>query len=726
MSYRITIDGEPFCSSNFDHSQILDPKVTLEANKAGSLTFTMLPDHPYYDGIAFRQSLFDVYLNDELIFEGIPVDEATDFYNRKTITCEGELTFLNDTIQRQAVYQNKTVAGLLGEYLTVHNAQADASKQFSLGSVTVDGGNSLYRYTNYESTMKELQEDLIENFGGFFRVRHSGGTRYLDYLDASPHNSSQTIRIGKNLVDLSQNLSSLDICTVLIPLGAKTEEQLIEGLEARLTIASVNSGLDYLVGTAQAYYGNVWKTKVWDDVTTASALKSKGQDYLDDAQWANLVIQATAFDLGLATDDVEQFRVLDMIRVISEPHGLDRYFLLSKLNIDLDHPANTQITLGQDTRLTLSARTAQVSAEVERQPTQIMVNASNNARQILDSATDGAIQILYNSDGVAYELRINNSQNPATATKWWRYNSGGWGYTADGGQTYTVAATMDGAILASLITTGILKSDDGTTFYLDLDNGVLKGNFSELKISGAAGATQSYANSAASSAVSTYDGNLNQQAVFNKLTNNQANQGIYLQNGNLFINASMIAAGILSGREINNGNGTFKVTSAGALTATSGAIANWAIDPTRLYKTTSITPHSFTNIDAARMGAVINGTVSEESVLAQYPWYDLDGDGHITTFDVRLVGAMIRGYIPNGTISSATAQLNSDRPYGSLTSLSSVGQGFVGGAFGVFGTSILGNVVFLQDTSGRMAVLDPTGLSFYDSSGNLTKSYPAT
>lgn len=470
MSYRITIDGEPFCSSNFEHSQLLNPKVTLEVNKSGSLTFTMMPDHPYYNGITFRQNIFDVYLNDELIFEGIPVSDQVDFWNRRTVVCEGELTFLNDTIQRQAVYQNQTVASLLGEYLTVHNAQADATKQFTVGSVTVDGGNSIYRYTNYNSTMQEIQDDLVQNFGGYFRVRHSGGVRYLDYLDSSPHTSSQTIRIGKNLVDLATNLSSLDICTVLIPLGAKTGNQLIDGLDERLDIKSVNGNLDYLVGTAQAYFGNVWKTKVWDDVTVASNLMQRGQEYLDDVQWNNLVISATAFDLGLADDAVEQFHVLDMIRVVSEPHGIDRNFLLSKLDIDLDHPANTKITLGQDLRLSLSARAAQLGQIVERQPTQIMVNASENARQILDSATDGAIQILYNSDGVAYELRINNSQDPDSATKWWRYNVGGWGFTSDGGQTYTTAATNDGTIFATLIKSGILSSDNGK-FYVNLDTG---------------------------------------------------------------------------------------------------------------------------------------------------------------------------------------------------------------------------------------------------------------
>lgn len=552
MSYRITMDGSPFCSSEVEHSSLLDPVVSLEVNKAGSLTFTMMPDHPMYDQVALRQSMFDVYQNEELIFEGIAVSEEVDFYNRKTVVCEGELTFLNDTIQRQAKYTNMSVQSLLAAYLTVHNAQADNDRKFSLGSVTVDGGNGILRYTNFQSTMKEIGEDLVDNYGGYLRVRHQGGYRYLDYLAEPPRTSSQVIRIWKNLIDLSSNLSSLDIVTILIPLGAKIEgEEDVEGLEKRLDIKSVNGGLDYLIGTAQSWYGSIWGTQTWDGVTTASALKTKGQEYLEEAQWSNLVISASAFDLGLMDEDVEQFRLLDMIRVVSEPHGIDKLFLLSQLEINLDHPADTQITLGKDTRLSLSARSAKNTTEIQNVPTRILPNASEAARQILDSSTDGNIYFRFDEDtGKLYEIDILDTNNPETAQRIWRWNLGGWGYSSDGGQTYTVAATMDGALVASLITTGILKSDDGTTFYLDLDNGILKGNFTELKISGSAGATQSYADSAASSAVSTYDGNLNQLAVFNKLTNNGVTQGIYLQNNKVYINGEYIKANTIGADSI--------------------------------------------------------------------------------------------------------------------------------------------------------------------------------
>lgn len=573
VSYRITIDGEPFCASNLEHTALLDPRVSLEANKSGTLTFVMMPDHPYYDSIVFRQSVFDVYLNDEMIFEGIPVSETTDFFNRKTVTCEGELTFLNDTVQEQAVYRGQTARNLLAAYIAKHNSQCDSNKTFSLGSVTVDGGDSIFRYTNFQSTMQEIQEDLVDNFGGFLRVRHSGSARYLDYLAESPRTSSQVIRIGSNLVDLSRNLSSLNICTILIPLGARIEDEVdVEGLDKRVTIESVNGGKNYLIGEGQAFYGNIWATQTWDGVSNPSILKSKAQEWLQDQQWANLVIEASAIDLGLTSEDVEQFRVLDMIRVVSEPHGIDRLFMLTKLDIDLDHPGSTQVTLGQEESLPLTARAAKTQTEVETMESRVMINASKNAKQILESSTSGNIYFRYGSDGRVYEVDIMDTADPETAQKIWRWNLGGWGYSGDGGETYTVAATMDGAIVASMITTGILKSDDGTTFYLDLDNGILKGNFSELKIEGSAAASQSYATSEASTAVSNYDTSLNQQVVFNKLTNNKTNQGIYLSNGNLYINASMINSGYISAARIEaNSIAVSKLT---------GSISNgnWKID----------------------------------------------------------------------------------------------------------------------------------------------------
>lgn len=472
--YKVFADGEILCSSEAEELALLDPIVNLEANCAGSFTFKMPPDHPFYDSLVFRQTLIDVYLDDELIFEGVPVSDSTDFYNVKTVECEGELSFLNDTVLTQAKYTNQTVSSLLAAYLQEHNDKADTFKQFQLGSVTVDGGNSLLRYTNYQTTMQEIGEDLLDNFGGYLRVRHDNGVRYLDYLAASPRTSSQVIQIGKNLMDLVQDTSTLDICTVLIPLGAKLEESSIEGLEERLTVKSVNNNKEYIIGTGSAYFGYVWRTVTWDDVTVASNLLSKAQAYLSDAQWANLVITATAYDLGLAVEDVQKFRVLDTIRVVSAPHGLDRTFMLTALQIDLNHPGNTTITLGSEQTLSLSAQSAALTNEINSQATNIIMSAAENARQILESATGGNIHFVYDQDGVCTEILIMDTNDIQTATKIWRWNINGWGYSGNGGQTYSLAATMNGHIYADFVDAGTLQSGTNNANWWNLDTGEIK------------------------------------------------------------------------------------------------------------------------------------------------------------------------------------------------------------------------------------------------------------
>ncbi|MBW3093116.1 phage tail protein [Bifidobacterium sp. 82T10] len=60
-------------------------------------------------------------------------------------------------------------------------------------------------------------------------------------------------------------------------------------------------------------------------------------------------------------------------------------------------------------------------------------------------------------------------------------------------------------------------------------------------------AAKAFATDESKSAVDTFEGELTQTYIFNKLTNNGQSQGIYLTGGNLYINATYIDTGILKG-----------------------------------------------------------------------------------------------------------------------------------------------------------------------------------
>lgn len=105
--------------------------------------------------------------------------------------------------------------------------------------------------------------------------------------------------------------------------------------------------------------------------------------------------------------------------------------------------------------------------------------AIDNATQQITGAKGGNIVFRYNKQGQPYEMLIMDTDDINTAKNVWRWNSGGFGHSSNGYKgPYTLAATQDGAINASLITVGelianIIKSgrieSKNGQVYFDLD-----------------------------------------------------------------------------------------------------------------------------------------------------------------------------------------------------------------------------------------------------------------
>lgn len=356
--YRIYVDNELFSDSRIDDLMLINPVVTLEANNPGSFTFTIPAEHPKKDLIKRRKSIISVFRDVEStpVFQGFCVEETTDFNRQRKVKCEGELSYLNDSVQRQAKYQGVTVLELFTEYIKNHNSQVDDYKKFEIGEVTVtDHNDYIYCFTNMQSTMTEIKEDLVDDYGGFVRVRYDNGKKRIDYIKDSPRISPQTIELGKNLIDFTSNIDCSDIATVVIPLGAKLDTQEVEGLDARLTVKSVNDDKDYIENTiAVSNYGRIVKVVKWDDVTTPSTLKTKCEKYIKDYQFDNVVVQAKAVDFGYFSNKVEKFQMLDSVRIVSEKHGMDRYFMLTKMKLNLNNPENDVFTFGKTIKISLT------------------------------------------------------------------------------------------------------------------------------------------------------------------------------------------------------------------------------------------------------------------------------------------------------------------------------------------------------------------------------------
>ena len=99
-------------------------------------------------------------------------------------------------------------------------------------------------------------------------------------------------------------------------------------------------------------------------------------------------------------------------------------------------------------------------------------------------------KIVYDEDGRIKAVYMMSTPNSTPTTLVWAITSGGIGVSHTGIEgPYTSSWTMDDSILANTITanmisTGILQSVDGTAFYLDLDNGVLRMDASSIALNG--------------------------------------------------------------------------------------------------------------------------------------------------------------------------------------------------------------------------------------------------
>lgn len=256
---------------------VAEPKCELEVNKTGNLTFRIAPTHPLYGQIQKLKSEIAVYQDNERLGAFRVLNVEQDFNNIKTVTCEGELAYLLDSIQRAAEYHDVTVAEYFAIVIANHNADVDSSKQFTVGSVTVtDPNDSLYRIHSYENTWECIEDKLLDRLGGYIRIRMSGNTRLIDYVTSYGNVNPQIIRFGENILDLVREVRGENVATVLVPLGAADEET-----GEKLTVKSVNDGLDYIEDTeAIQTYGRIVKTVEFDDVTVASNLLTKGYSEL--------------------------------------------------------------------------------------------------------------------------------------------------------------------------------------------------------------------------------------------------------------------------------------------------------------------------------------------------------------------------------------------------------------------------------------------------------------
>lgn len=362
MIYRVIMDGQDILNFQERPYVLLSPRLDMELNTAGSFEFTMPPSHTFYDDIHPIRSNIEVYEDESLIWFGRPMEIRKDFHNNRQVYCEGALAFFNDSVQRLHEYDSISLHTFFRTVVGNHNTQVAADRQFTVGRITVTD-KTVYRKLAYESTFDCLKRQCLDAEGGYFFVRKENGVNYIDWLKEMPYSCNQPVEFGLNLLDITSDFNGASIATCVLPLGDTVEET---GLP--LTVVSVNQGSDVMVSEAASVYGRITKVAEFSGVSDPNTLYADGLEYLQSAQFDDILIECTAAELHMQNENYEAFRVGQTVHCRSNPHLLDRNFPLIKLSISLDTAAK-QITLGNQPRQTLTKITKD-AATVEDTATQ--------------------------------------------------------------------------------------------------------------------------------------------------------------------------------------------------------------------------------------------------------------------------------------------------------------------------------------------------------------------
>lgn len=245
--------------------KILSATLDIEINKAGKLEIDLPFTNPFLKATlngspVLKEKVTRFYVNrtdsdgdTKTIWSGRLLSKQRNFYNGIKLICEGMFTYLLDVVQRPYDYDdlmtwwgkhdslNPPPAGVpsplpLNVYIRFiksnYNAQASKDKKISIkivgdpDQITEETINKKFKMEEYSNTYNELVNNVLPTFDGFIMANYKPSSDYdnrneiIFYTNENGYkNAPQVIEFGENLLDFTENISSENLYTRVIPLG---------------------------------------------------------------------------------------------------------------------------------------------------------------------------------------------------------------------------------------------------------------------------------------------------------------------------------------------------------------------------------------------------------------------------------------------------------------------------------------------------------------------------
>ena len=289
------------------------------------------------------------------------------------------------------------------------------------------------------------------------------------------------IRYGKNLKTLQQEENCAAVYTGVYPYWQSTDGQIVTLPEQ---VVNVTGTFDFDRIYPLDLSGN------WIEAPDEATLRAAAESYITANKIGVPDVSITVDFVALWQTEnyknlapLELVAIGDTVSVIFEKLGVDASARVVAIQYDCLLERYNNITIGR-VKQNLPAMIAKQEKALEETPTKGLVEQiAENLGKAMLGVHGGAVRLLdTNGDGLPDELYIADNENEALATKVWRFNYEGWAASTTGyGGPYIMGATLDDGILANAITAaqltaGTIRSADGETVNIDLDNGIVRLN----------------------------------------------------------------------------------------------------------------------------------------------------------------------------------------------------------------------------------------------------------
>lgn len=316
---------------------------------------------------------------------------------------------------------------------------------------------------------------LLDTYGGEYEF-----DRFEVALKASlGSDNGVAIRYGKNMTGLVQNDDSSSQFTGIYPFWTDMEGNTVELPEK---IVNVEGSFSFTRIRVLDFSAE------WMEKPTEDQLRERTKRFISDnrigtaknsikVSFVNLDQTAEYKNLGV----LERVSLGDTVCVYYEELGIDGQSRVIETDFDILGDRYNSVTMG-DVQASFADTIVDQKHEIEKKPSQnIMQSIAQKLSDAMTGAKGGAVRLLDNDgDGMPDELYIADNADPAQAIRVWRFNYLGWAASSNGyNGPFEFGATLEDGLLANFVTAahlvaGTIQSADGETFFLDLDNGILK------------------------------------------------------------------------------------------------------------------------------------------------------------------------------------------------------------------------------------------------------------